>query len=127
MSVLMKNEQMIAGLVPSEESVSVTADGVKTYAQLFDALYALIDGSKINHTSVLKAGISGNIYIYHLVFYTSSRYIFSYVTETGETSVRSYDVTNGSKYYLSTHSSSIAHYDNSSQIPASGSTFTLYY
>lgn len=40
--------------------VSVTSDGSKTYAQLFDALYALIDVSKITPRSYLMI----NQYIY---------------------------------------------------------------
>ena len=37
----------------SHESVSVTADGVKTYSQLFDALFALVDFSKLTVRSML--------------------------------------------------------------------------
>lgn len=39
-------------------SVSVTADGTKTWAQIFATLYALIDTSKINSHSKLLIGAS---------------------------------------------------------------------
>lgn len=45
--------------------VSVTADGVKTYGQLLDELYALIDNAKLNSKSVveLPGGIVLNVFI----------------------------------------------------------------
>lgn len=45
-------------------TVSVTPDGVKSFSQLFDALYALMDTSKINGLSVLQVG---NAY-YHCTY-----------------------------------------------------------
>ena len=46
-------------------SVSVASDGVKTWSQLLNSLFALIDGSKVNDNSVLEydaVGISKTFY-----------------------------------------------------------------
>ena len=51
MSVLMKNDEMLAALVPSEETVSVTADGVKTASALLNELSAVLDRTKIDGDS----------------------------------------------------------------------------
>ena len=63
MSVLMKNDEMLAALVPSEESVSVTADGVKSYSTLLNELFALIDTSKMRDTSYLRTDGVNQAYI----------------------------------------------------------------
>ena len=43
----------VVGKLPGGQSVSVTADGVKTFAQLLNALSALIDYSKVSDKTVL--------------------------------------------------------------------------
>lgn len=48
----------------TRESVSVTADGVKTYSQLLDSLFALIDFSKITENSVVKISSSTVMQVY---------------------------------------------------------------
>lgn len=53
-------------------SVSVTADGVKTYGALFNELYALIDPLKVSNNSVIKY----NNNFYRLDNSTSTRLIF---------------------------------------------------
>lgn len=47
-------------------SVSVTADGVKTYGALFNELFALVDFSKINANSMLQYG-SGEVCVCRLI------------------------------------------------------------
>lgn len=46
----------VYGIATGSDSVSVTADGVKTFSQILDELYALIDYTKINEKSVLRIG-----------------------------------------------------------------------
>lgn len=55
-------------------SVSVTADGVKTYHTLFNELYALIDRTKLTDISVLKTGQ----YVFQLERIQSNEIWFSF-------------------------------------------------
>lgn len=48
-------------------SVYVTADGVKTYKQLLDELYTLIDFTKITNSSKIVVEYTGGTLVYHLM------------------------------------------------------------
>ena len=60
MSTLMKNDKTIAGLVESDRgSVSVTADGTKTYATLLNELANAADLTKITKNSLVRIVTNG--------------------------------------------------------------------
>lgn len=63
----------ITGMIPGSDSVSVTADGTKTYKQLFDSLYSLVDPAKVTKKATLSNN-QGSIWI--LSFVDASNYIF---------------------------------------------------
>ena len=115
--------------IPADNCVSVTADGTKTYTQLFDALYALIDKTKMSRNAVLKwLRTNGAVYWYWLSYSTDSRFIFSYVLETTATDIREVDLqASGSMYRFSYLTNTITHYDQSSDPVDAGTVFTVYY
>ena len=106
----------------THESVSVTADGVKTWATLLNELYALADFTKVNNYSYIEQGA---IYFkYQRVF--NNKYVFT--------------CTFGSEYWMLTQyysldasSSTFVEYnkttmtDASSNVAPSGTVIKLVY
>lgn len=107
------------------ESISVTADGVKTYQQLFNELHSSCDFSKLTyHSYVLLFGgyfrlssISGSVAYFYREF--SGAKLFSDTIQLSTSSlIRSWEIdTTGNTYTDMT----------SSQIPTNGTIITLYY
>lgn len=103
-------------------SVSVTADGVKTYGQLLNELYALTDTSKLGRFSIIT--MDGEVYcanrtesIYEFIFFNltkQSPYIHSYRLR----------LSNNSEYVAF---NSTGYDDITSVVLASGVKITLYY
>lgn len=115
--------------LPSDNAVSVTADGVKTYRQLFNELYALIDATKVTRNAkLIMTNTSGDV-IYDIeriygnaVTFVKTRNIASdYLVET------IWFGTNSAYYLAATEASSTTFTDSTNSVPASGVTFTLYY
>ena len=127
MSVLMKNEEMLAGLVPSEESVSVTADGVKTYSQLLDALFAQIDFAKVTRHSVLQVSGTSVLQSYMLsVMHPNTDMHMYRLAKSGSQCVETVTVLLPSGSTMGYWTSG-TYTDDSSSVPASGRTLALYY
>lgn len=61
-------------------SVSVTADGVKKYNELFNELFALVDMSKISSTSYMTSSSSN--YVFNYVNRSSANIVFSEIDPT---------------------------------------------
>ena len=125
MSVLMKNEQMLAGLVPSEESVSVTADGSKTYSTLFNELWALIDTNKVGAEAKLQIGGDW----FSLIYCNQSIVIFVqpyFDTSNGKSKSLQIAIGTASTYYEQNGDSQTPT-NLSSNVPTSGEKITLYY
>lgn len=125
MSVLMKNDEMLAALVPSVESVSVTSDGTMTYNSIFNALFALVDVSKLSVNSKLEDAKSGNVNIYAVTQYTSTQ-IRASKAQTGSGFSCEEAILNASTstYY---HAEGSTTQDWGTAKPSSGHVFTLYY
>lgn len=101
-------------------SVSVSADGVKTYSALYDELFALIDASKISAKSVLR-----NVNLTAPISYISSTaYEFGCCRELKV--FRMKVATTGSTLKNYTFSNN-ADADESSTVPTSGSKIELFY
>lgn len=107
-------------------SVSVTADGVKTYRTLLDELYALIDSSKTSNKTVLVVGdelyrldrIASGVYIFQ-----SSRIHSSYV---GFFEYRI--LSTASTYYSAVVTSGeVRVTENSASVATSGTVFEVCY
>ena len=103
------------------DSVSVTADGVKTWSALLDALFALTDQTKISKDSCVTIGTE-----YHRLTDFRGSYIdyaFNSLAGTSLLLVRLELKSSGSKYEVLSPNYS----DASSSVATSGKKITLYY
>ena len=114
----------------TSESVSVTADGVKSLSTLLDDLFALIDMTKVGRNAQLVFPDSASINtIFHIVQYTDSVILLSTAvawTSASESAIRTFFMqSSGSKYYFAKINGSVG--DGSSGAIANGLTLTFYY
>ena len=111
-------------------SVSVTANGNKTYGTLFNELYALVDMTKINRHSVLEI-YSGIIIGIEQI--TSNSIVFAVTTlnstNNALTAIRVEIMASGSKFvtFTVTTTPAASATDLSNNTAASGTTLTLEY
>lgn len=114
-------------------SVSVTADGVKTYGALLNELFNLADRDKISSTSALR--IYGNNYNYknyQLFVRYNDRLKFSASDVSGASDVYVESIflraNNASAYTWShTKTSGTTFTDETNGVPASGIVFAIFY
>lgn len=114
----------------TRESVSVTADGVKTTTTLLDELWAAADRTKISNDSFIEFDIISNRIICRFVREESTAYSFSNITESTLTDTYANFFTlkqTGSTRYIIQMSSGISHLDRSTTVMTSGWKITLYY
>lgn len=114
----------------THESVSVTADGVKTIAQLFNELGSLLDYSKLTLWSIFvynnNAGAENRSFLSRLEL-ANSVAMFTYLMNVN------YDRCDTSTVYIKPSNSAwfaiIAGQgtDYSTDVPAAGRTYTIYY
>jgi len=64
----------------THESVSVTADGVKTEAEILNSLYTLVDFSKVRSNTILEIEASGKFYVFNVIERTSNSIRTMYTT-----------------------------------------------
>ena len=108
--------------------VRVTSDGVKTWSQMLDSLYALIDRTKLTKDSILTVGAS----FYYAVDYQATGDIdFSnMVARTAYLQVQTMTLKASGSVYVTNNAmiggANITS-DNSSAVAASGISFSLYY
>ena len=105
-------------------SVSVTADGVKTASQLFDALYAIIDGSKIGAFSYLMLGSKDVLHIQH---FESGDYRFAALSYQTFRTIR---IRNSGSIYKTIgigNDGTVVVTDNSSVVSNSGTVYKFVY
>ena len=107
-------------LNPNKGYISVTADGTKTYSQLFDALYFLVDNSKISNKSYLTI----NNQIYALSNKTSSQLDFGCVTVRNINGIR---LKASASEFSAFNIVSSTYTDGASSIPTNGVPITIYY
>ena len=112
---------------PLDISVSVTADGVKTYSQLLNELYALVDKDRVSRDSYLSTGG----YNIPVVYKSSSaiRIVGCMLADAGNTYINGYYLmeSNSTLYSWSVKTSGNTVTNSSSSVPTTGTTFTLYY
>ena len=107
------------------DSVSVTADGVKTYATLLNELYTKIDKSKLTPCSKIVTISQYGTMQYDVVFYTNSTIIASQSNvSASDLNTDTVILSNASTYYQYRNGSSG---DVSSTVLNNGGTITLYY
>ena len=110
-------------ILTSKDTISVTADGIATYADCLAALYALIDNTKISNRSYLKIGQTIAFISYH----TTNRWLFSRCIVQANTIIESYDVrptAGASKAYRSTDGTIT---ELSATAPGAGTEFRITY
>lgn len=115
----------------TRESVSVTADGVKTYSQLLDALYALINRSKLTINTTIEVAVSNDQYILNISTVTSSAICFGSINSAsaGSSSSLLYALkASGSIAQYCSHSNNGNNFTNQSEsVLTSGAAITVYY
>ena len=101
-------------------NVSVTADGVKTYSQLLDELFALVDTSKINANSVLEMGATGTTSLYRPISIRSSLVSYTQPSVDSSNGARNGQIIMkaSSSTYFSAAGSTVT--DLSAQVPDDG-------
>ena len=115
----------------THESVSVTADGTKTWGTLLNELYALVDNTKLTFkTSFLVAAPTNNSYSV-LSAYTSTSLTFSrnlVATNSRMITTTHYMTASSSAYREALFNTSGNTFsDNTSSVPASGTVLLIYY
>ena len=103
----------------THESVSVTADGVKTFGGLLTDLYSAMNTAKITHYSKIVFDYGGGKEVFFPMVLTSAVFIFTNITQNGETiniQLRS----GGASVFSDTGY-------NTSSVATSGFKITLYY
>ena len=127
MSVLVNKEgQALAGMTPKVESVSVTADGVKTYATLLNELFALVDFSKVTVRTKLYRTADEIFGLALRANQSSLAFSFCYAYTANDTVIGSMFVaSSGSKY--ATYKIGGSFIDRSDSVPTSGEKITIYY
>lgn len=109
-------------------SVSVTADGTKTFAQLFNSLYALVDMSKVSATSRLEWNTGSSTLVFYIRDYSSSQIrLYQFLIGTSNGSLDTVIISNSSAYYRCDLSTTIAYTNRSNNTSSNGQTFTFYY
>lgn len=110
-------------------SVSVTADGVKTYDTLLTELYAAVDASKISRMSklsILYASGAEETYSVMYIDRVGNEYEFS-VAQGSNSGMYIKRVRIGSSRIFAKYNASSLAENYLSSVPTSGDTFTLYY
>lgn len=106
-------------------SVSVTADGVKTYAEVLSELFGLADTTKINPNSYLEQDTGALVSKLGYYGKISTNYLFttSFVASDGE-NVQQASLGSSSEFIIA-HTNTKT--DRSSVVVTSGVKYTLYY
>lgn len=130
MSCLMFDDEAVAGLIPADESVSVTADGAKNYGQLLNELYAMVNTGKVSRNSALvRTETSGRDTALHMIQKAATYLVFSaeYVSDVGDSPVFTMILQSSGSSFKSEQIGSATIANISSAVPASGLKLTLYY
>ena len=112
-----------------EDSVSVTADGIKTWATLLNELYTKIDFSKVTDNSLFVYDTGTNRVIYTIYLKSSSlNFALSRVNNSNISNGTVNLISNNSRIFESTTTTSgTTITNNSSEKPTNGTVITLYY
>ena len=110
------------------ETASVTADGVKTYSQILDSLFALRDQTKLTGNSTLVRDASGVTTVYNMATTSSSGDVYHTLRlSSGTTLVYEQLILLATSSTFVDNIPGGATTDHSSEVPANGVVFTLTY
>lgn len=117
----------IVSMLPGSDYVEVVADGVKTYKNILDGLYSLIDFSKIKNTSALIINSSGVNEIYKIYQLTSNSVSFTATSvNMAGTTLYTTSATVSANSSLRT-ATGITCSNNSNTVVSNGIIFRIYY
>ena len=105
-------------------SVSITADGVKTYGQVLDDLFALVDASKINTKSSLVIESGSTKYVFGIES-IGVAFSFSAVRQTASATTIEELVVASSSSYVTSYNGTVT--DSTNNAASSGMIFTIVY
>lgn len=117
----------VYGIATSADSVTVTADGVKTNATLLGELFTAVDPTKLTAKSKLvNDRLGGTIYYASMATVTSNSYVFALASVNPSDGAASvvYTLASTGKYEYG-HGTSYS--DWSSQVPSAGTTYVVIY
>lgn len=108
----------------SEQSTTITSDGVKTYSQILDALFAAVDITKVTGNSYIQEVVAGG---------TVSSFYRVHQKSATQVGASFGGVYNGSPYVveaiLKASGSTLNNNstENTNTVPTAGQTYTMYY
>ena len=113
-----------------DNDISVTGDGVKTYAQLLTELFALIDTSKVKKGTLLRIGNtvyqlcetnSNSYYEYHTITRSDNAFGIRVMLLTNDVTTSNYEI-----MYIN-HSGAVTYNDSASSVVTSGLVIGIVY
>ena len=105
--------------------VEVVADGVKTWRELLNALYALLDTSRVSKTAVLVYIVSGTERVAVLDYSESSAFEFASASVVSGARIEVFGVKSANSYHGTGVGTTVN--DDSTSVVASGRKIRLYY
>lgn len=105
-------------------SVSVTADGVETYAALIGRLYASCEYGKVNTNSSIDYDSSGDVSHFTVSKYSTTRSYFSHIDIESKVQTTNIKLASSATFTTATTSGTT---DNSTVVPLAGLKLTLNY
>ena len=113
-----------------EESVSVTADGVKKRSALYSELFALVDTTKVKSTTNLEEVISnGTTIVYHILSWSTSAMRFGnvHVYSTNSGSVINIQLGATPEDLVGNYTTTFSYTSRINEVPQSGYMFKVVY
>ena len=110
-------------ILTGQESITVTSDGIATYADILAALYSLIDNNKISNRSYLKVASI----VCFLSFHSSNRWEYSRVEARNNVTVDTYDIRPTAATCKAYRAVDNVITDLSATAPVAGNAFTIVY
>lgn len=122
--------ELNSGKEKAYSTLVVTTDGVKTYGELLASIRDFLRSNpnlRLDAKIVISDGSHPNVY--HYMIHPSGSHHFSFLNVTSDTfQCLTLRISDSSAYYaLGITSGTFSINDNSSVVPASGTTITLYY
>lgn len=113
-----------------EESVSVTADGVKKRSALFSELFALVDTTKVKSTTNLEEVRSnGTTIVYHILSWSASAMRFgnAHVYSTSNGNIENIQLGIVPENWVGNFTTSFSYTSRINEVPQSGYMYKVVY
>lgn len=112
---------------PSVDYVEVVGDGVKTWSQLINDLYALVDSDKLTDYSIIEYDTGTFVYYYPISYKTNGQYDFTmtHLSWDGKYAFNKISVKSSASIFVQNVNGTIT--DISSSLSTNGVKLNLYY